>query len=256
VIPLREQEYIKEKFARELVGSVRIDYFTQRASPLFVPGREECAYCEDVRQMLEELAALSDKIKLTVHEFREAREAASRLGVDKIPGIVIRGPANRPIKFYGIPSGHEFPGLIEDIVDASRGKVDLAPETVRRLKKLKQDIAIQVLVTPTCPHCPVVARAAHKMALESPHIRADIVEISEFPRLAQRHQVRGVPTTVFNGQTLMVGAMDERMLLEQVMKVAEGAGLPPPSGQAGPTTPAPETPQQQQPPGGGRLILP
>ena len=101
-----------------------------------------------------------------------------------------------------------------------------------------------------------MARAAHKMALESTHIQADIVEISEFPRLAQRYQVRGVPTTVLNGQTLVVGGMDERMLLEQVMKVAEGAGLPPPSGQAGPTTAAPELPQQQQPPGGGRLILP
>ena len=149
MIPLREQEYIKDKFAQELVGPVRIDYFTQRASVLFVPGREECAYCEDVRQLLEELASLSNKIKLTVHEFAEAREAASRLGVDKIPGIVIRGPANRAIKFYGMPSGHEFPGLIDDIVDASRGKVDLALETVRRLKKLKQDVSIQVLVTPT-----------------------------------------------------------------------------------------------------------
>jgi alkyl hydroperoxide reductase subunit AhpF len=149
VIPLREQEYIKQKFGQELVGPVRVDYFTQRASVLYVPGREECVYCEDVRQMLEELAALSDKIKLTVHEFSEARETAAKLGVDKIPGIVIRGPANRPIKFYGIPSGHEFPGLIEGIVDASRGKVDLAPETSRRLKKLREEVTIQVLVTPT-----------------------------------------------------------------------------------------------------------
>ncbi len=89
------------------------------------------------------------------------------------------------------------------------------------------------------------------MALESPRIRADVVEVSEFPRLAQRYQVRGVPTTVLNEQTLVVGAMDERMLLEQVMKVAEGAGLPPPSGQAGATTPTQEAPQQQQRPAGG-----
>jgi len=95
------------------------------------------------------------------------------------------------------------------------------------------------------------------MALESPHIQADVIEIGEFPRLSQRFQVRGVPTTVLNDQTLVVGAMDERMLLEQVMKVAEGAGLPPPSGQAGATTEAPELPQQQQrQPGGGKLILP
>ena len=149
MIPLREQEFIKQKFAQELVGPVRIDYFTQRASALYVPGREECTYCKDVLQLLEEVAALSDKVRLTVHEFTDDREAASRLKVDRIPGIVIRGPANRAIKFYGMPSGHEFPGLIEGIVDASRGKVDLAPETARRLKKLKEDIVIQVLITPT-----------------------------------------------------------------------------------------------------------
>jgi len=97
------------------------------------------------------------------------------------------------------------------------------------------------------------------MALESPRIKADVIEVGEFPRLTQRYKVRGVPTTVINEQTLVVGAMDERMLLEQVMKVAEAAGLPPPSsGQAGPTSPGPETQQQQQQgtPGAGGLILP
>ena len=94
------------------------------------------------------------------------------------------------------------------------------------------------------------------MALESPRIKADVIEVGEFPRLAQRYQVRGVPTTVINEQTLVVGAMDEHMLLEQVRKVAEAAGLPPPSGHAGPTTPTPEAEQQQERPGGGRLILP
>jgi len=101
------------------------------------------------------------------------------------------------------------------------------------------------------------------MALESARVQADVVEVSEFPRLAQRFQVRGVPTTVINERTLVVGAMDEGMLLEQVMKAAADAGLPPPSGQAGlpsgqagPSTPAPEAPRQQPPPGGGSLILP
>jgi glutaredoxin len=103
MIPLRDQEYIKQKFAQELVGPVRIDYFTQRASALYVPGREECVHCEDVRQLLEELAALSDKIKLTTHEFAQSREAAAKLWVDKIRHRHSR-PANRAVKFYGIPS--------------------------------------------------------------------------------------------------------------------------------------------------------
>ena len=149
MIPLRDQEIIREKFAQELVGAVKLDHFTQRSSSLYIPGREECPTCDDTRQIMEELAALSDKIKLTMHEFTEAREASAKLGVDKIPGIVIRGPANRAIKFYGIPSGHEFPGLVESIVDASRGKAELKPKTTRQLRKLKDDVWIQVLVTPT-----------------------------------------------------------------------------------------------------------
>ena len=45
MIPLREQEYIRERFAQELAGKVKIDFFTQKASAIFVPGREERATC-------------------------------------------------------------------------------------------------------------------------------------------------------------------------------------------------------------------
>src|SRR3989304_3377050 len=62
------------------------------------------------------------------------------------------------------------------------------------------------------------------MALESPRIRADVVEISEFPRMAQRYQVRAVPTTVFNEQVLVTGAMDEQALLEPISKIVESGG--------------------------------
>ncbi len=149
MIPLRDQEFIREKFSRELVGTVKMDHFTQRQSALYIPGREECPACDDTRLIMEELSALSDKITLNVHEFAQEREAASRMHVDKIPATVIRGDSNRPISFFGIPSGSEFPGFIEDIVDVSRGKVELAKETVQRLRKLKDDVWIQVLVTPT-----------------------------------------------------------------------------------------------------------
>ena len=44
-----------------LTGDVRLIYFTQRESPLFIPGHE-CETCKDTRTLLEEVAALSDKI--------------------------------------------------------------------------------------------------------------------------------------------------------------------------------------------------
>jgi hypothetical protein len=91
------------------------------------------------------------------------------------------------------------------------------------------------------------------MALESPRIRADVVEVSEFPRLAQRYQVRAVPATVFNDQMLVTGAMNEEALLEQIVKVVESGGLTSGPGQTGASTPAATA---TEPPGPTGLILP
>jgi glutaredoxin-like protein len=253
VIPLRDQEYLRARFAREMVGAVRIDHFTQRNLPIFIPGREECPFCEETQQTLKELAALSDKIRLNVYEFSQSTAEAARLKVDKVPGTVIRGPLNRPIRFYGFPAGQEFPAFVEDIIDASRGKAELAPETVRQLRKLRREIAIQVFVTPTCPHCPGVARLAHRMALESPHISADVVEISEFPRLAERYQVRAVPVVVIDERVVLVGAMDEPALLAQIVRVAQGKTVQPAAGAAGPSSPLEQRPTERRESG---LILP
>ena len=61
---------------------------------------------------------------------------------------------------------------------------------------------------------------ANAFAMENPNIRADAVEATEFPHLAQRHHVMGVPRTVVNGGHGIEGAMPERMFLEQVLAAA------------------------------------
>jgi glutaredoxin-like protein len=253
VIPLRDQEYLRARFARDMVGAVRIDHFTQRKLPIFVPGREECPFCEETQQTLKELAALSEKIRLNVHEFSESAAEAARLKVDKVPGTVIRGPLNRPIRFYGFPAGQEFPAFIEDIIDASRGKAELAPETVRQLRKLRREIAVQVFVTPACTHCPGVARLAHRMALESPQVSADVVEIGEFPRLAERYRVQAVPVIVIEERVVLVGAMEEGDLIAQIVQFAQGKTLQPAAGAVGASSPLEQrAPERRE----GGLILP
>ncbi len=254
MIPLREQEYIRQRFDQELKGKVKIDYFTQKPSVLFVPGREECAHCEDTRQMLEELSALSDNIALTVHEFAEAQEEAKKLAVDKVPGIVMRGPANRALRFFGIPGGNEFAGFVEALIEASKQQVAVSAEATKHLKKLKEKVSIDVYVTPTCPYCPGVVRAAYRLALASARVEAAAVEISEFPRLAQQMGVRAVPLTVINGRAAVAGALDETALAEQALKAVEEGSLGGPTAQGGSTS-------QTAPPSAGPsptsgLILP
>ncbi len=253
MIPLREQEYVRQRFEREIRGKVKIDYFTQKASLLYLPGREECAYCEQTHQMLEELASLSDKITLKVHEFTDAPEEAKKLGVNKVPGIAVRGAANRVLRFFGIPGGNEFVNFVETLIEASVQKVTVDEKAAKHLKRLREKVSIEVYVTPSCPHSPGVVRAAHRLALASARVEAAAVEITEFPRLAQHLGVSAVPLTVIDGRPAISGAVDEVALAEQAVKAAESGALGGPPIQGGPTSEVAPAPGQPQSSG---LVLP
>jgi glutaredoxin-like protein len=220
LIPKSEAVKLKAHLDKHLTAPVTIDLFTKPESPLIVPGRE-CEACEDTRALVQEVAALSDNIALNVHDFYADPEKPRAFGVDRIPAIVLRGAAKGQVRYIGIPAGYEFASFLEDLGDVSGGETDLSEETKTALKSLDHDVHIQVFVTPTCPFCPGAARLAHKMAVESERVTADVVEASEFPDLVQRYSVQGVPKTVVNDTVEFVGAQPEARLLEHVLKAAE-----------------------------------
>ena len=54
------------------------------------------------------------------------------------------------------------------------------------------------------------------MAIANSHVTADVVEVSEFPDLAQRYMVRGVPKTVINDSVEFVGNVPETTFVEHI----------------------------------------
>jgi hypothetical protein len=61
---------------------------------------------------------------------------------------------------------------------------------------------------------------AHQMAMENPLISAEMVEAYEFPELADRYAVSGVPQTTINkGVGTVVGAVPESYLLDEIKRV-------------------------------------
>jgi predicted DsbA family dithiol-disulfide isomerase len=56
------------------------------------------------------------------------------------------------------------------------------------------------------------------MAIENDRVTADVVEISEFPDLAQRYAVTAVPKIVLNDQLELMGAQPESMLVKAVVE--------------------------------------
>lgn len=194
-----------------LQKSVKVVVFTQEF---------ECQYCTETRQIAEELAALSDKISLEVYDFVADKALADQYGIDKIPATVIveGGDAGKDfgIRYYGIPSGYEFSSLIQDVIMVSAGDPQLSEETKAWLATLETPVHLQVFVTPTCPYCPQAVLLAHRLAMASDMVHADMVEATEFPHLSNKYQVMGVPRTVINENIFQEGAAPEPMLLEKL----------------------------------------
>ena len=192
---------------------------------LLFGSKDNCDYCNETKQLLEEVTALHDKLALSVYDIQEHADVAGKFNVTNAPGIVIAAKDNAEVKnlgiqFSGIPSGHEFSTLINDIIIVSRRESGLDAKTREFLKNLDKPLHLQVFVTPTCPYCPRAVLLAHQMAMENPQmITAEGVEATEFPELANRFNVRGVPQTVINsGAGSVVGAVPEQNLLAEIQK--------------------------------------
>lgn len=56
------------------------------------------------------------------------------------------------------------------------------------------------------------------MAFASPNITAFAVEATEFPDLARRYQVSGVPKTVVNDEVEILGGLPEDGFIEQALR--------------------------------------
>ena len=195
---------------------------------LFFGKKDNCEYCNETKQLLEEVTALSDKVELSLYDIKENADVANQFNVTNAPGIVIAAKDNAEVKnlgvqFSGIPSGHEFSTLITDILIVSKRESGLDEKTRAFLRGLTQPLLLQVFVTPTCPYCPRAVLLAHQMAMENPQmIRAEGVEATEFPELASRFNVRGVPQTVINsGAGSVVGAVPAQNLVAEIMRAMQ-----------------------------------
>jgi glutaredoxin-like protein len=149
IISDSDKETIRKSFEEGLTGEVEIVMFTERESLIIVPGKQPCEMCSQTQELLEEVAALSDKLKLTVHNISTAAEEAQSMGIDRVPAFVFNGAARGRVRFFGIPSGYEFSALIADLVDVSKGTTDLSEETREYLSTLTEDVNIKVFTTPT-----------------------------------------------------------------------------------------------------------
>ena len=112
----------------KIKGQIR-DLFADLQHPveiLFFGSQEKarCQYCEETKQLLEEVSSLSDLISLSVYDFVADADLAGQYKVDGTPEFVLAGRdgdqiLDYGIRYKGIPAGHEFTSLINGLVMVS-----------------------------------------------------------------------------------------------------------------------------------------
>jgi glutaredoxin-like protein len=135
----KDREEVRRQLA-ELPSAVQLVMFTQSI---------ECDFCGETRELVEEVASLSDQVEAVIYNFVTDKEKADEYGIDKIPAIAVVGEKDYGVRLYGIPAGYEFASLIEAIKTVSQGQSGLSSATKEVLSQIDEPVHFQVFVTPT-----------------------------------------------------------------------------------------------------------
>ncbi|HBA60681.1 MAG TPA: glutaredoxin [Elusimicrobia bacterium] len=211
---------MNEETAKEV--KIRLEALASEVKIVFFKEMVVCQTCGTAEDFYKELASLSPKLKLEVYNRVIDTEKAAAYGITESPSAVLEGPNGARVRFLGIPSGYEFVSLLEGLKNSAAAAQELSPETLAALAGITKPVNIKVFVTPTCPYCPAAVVLAHRLALASPNITAEMVEATEFPAMATKYRVEGVPKIVVNEKTELIGAQPESAMLAAVLASIAG----------------------------------
>ena len=217
VLSLEDLTIVRQHLDEYVRRDVTITLFTTSSAGIIIPGRE-CAACGPVQELLAEVAGLSTKLILDTVDYYTNQVTARESGIPRIPGFTVGRSDESRMRYFGMPAQRQLPVFVSALIRASDRSSPLKLETRRRIRRLPEDAHIQVFVTPDSEHCPDTAMAAVAMAAESPRVTADVIDVGTFPNLVDLHKIRGVPVTVINGRVSFTGAMNEQLLLKQVLR--------------------------------------
>ncbi len=164
----------------------------------------------EVRQLLEEIAALSPKVGVRF-DGGDARRPSFAVGR---PGEMAR------IHFAGIPMGHEFTSLVLALLQTGGHPPKVEPEVVAAIKAIPGTFRFETFISLSCHNCPDVVQALNLMAVLNPGISHVMIDGALFQQEVEAREIMAVPTVYLNGEPFGQG----RMTLEEIVaKIDTGA---------------------------------
>ncbi|MBF0560044.1 MAG: FAD-dependent oxidoreductase [Nitrospirae bacterium] len=208
LLPDETKKVLSDTF-KQLKNSVEVEVYLNN---------EANQYNEATSMLLDAIAGLSDKIKLSSYNL-DSEQAAQR-GITRSPTILIN-PGSVKVSYVGAPVGEEGRTLIMALILVSNNGTILSEQSLKRLLELKEPRHIQVFVSPTCPYCPQHALVAISAAIALPElISVEIIEMYENRDYTDKYHIISVPFTVINEVPIGGGVRPPEMFVEEILSLS------------------------------------
>jgi alkyl hydroperoxide reductase subunit F len=178
---------------------------------------------QELRAMLEDIAELSDKVRIRV-DGQDAR----------CPSFSVGRPGERArIRFAGLPMGHEFTSLILALLQTGGHPPKVEDSVIEGIRALEGEFHFETFISLSCHNCPDVIQALNLMAVQNPGVSSTMIDGALFPKEVDERQIMAVPTVFLNGEPFGQG----RMTIEEIVakldtgaaaREAEGIAAKPP----------------------------
>ncbi|KIU29713.1 alkyl hydroperoxide reductase [Sphingomonas melonis] len=167
------------------------------------------AKSQQMRELLGEIAALSDKVSVSTGDD------------DRTPSFLIRrAGTDIGVRFAGLPMGHEFTSLVLALLQVGGHPSKAAQGLIEQVVALDGDYHFETYFSLSCANCPDVVQALNLMAVLNPRVTHTAIDGALFQDEVASRKVMAVPTVFLNGEPFGQG----RMELEQIVaKLDTGA---------------------------------
>ncbi|CAM8301700.1 AhpF Alkyl hydroperoxide reductase, large subunit [Candidatus Methylopumilus universalis] len=190
------------------------DYMARLVNPIkLLANLDETASSQEMLEMLEEVASLSEKITLN-----KETDVSKR-----IPSFEVNRETDLTgITFAGIPSGHEFTSFVLALLQAGGHPIKIDAEKIEQIKNIQGKFHFETYISLSCHNCPDVVQALNAMSIINSNISHVMIDGALFQKEVEDKQIMAVPTIFLNGKTFGQGRME---LDEIVNKIDSSASL-------------------------------
>lgn len=171
---------------------------------------------QELKKFLTEFSKVSNKILIENVDTNDSRYEEYK--IDKLPAMAFVDSEGNFTggSFHGIPGGHEINSFVITLLNLGKAGRDFDSDVKERIASINKEIDLKVFVTLACHHCPDIVADTQHMAIKNPNIKAQMIDISLFPELAEEKGIKSVPTIVYNNSEITIGAKTTNEILDKI----------------------------------------